>query len=361
MFLRMLAPMSSGDTRHRVEFRLGGRETRTQYGGSFRTLREARERQRWITGELAARRIPDLSAVADPVQAPTLTVAAEAWLASRLDAAEATKAQHRTSINRCTRVLGSKRIDMITPQDVAAMVGTLHDGGTARESIRKSLNAMSMCLGFHGIEPNPARDKVHVKLPRADIAELTPPTCEHVLAVHRLLPERYRLPLLVLDATGMRVGELAGLAWGDVDEPRGRWRVSAAVTKTRSARWVIVPPVVFDAVCRLVPRDDRVADRPVFQGFGADRFRTAITRACVAAGVPTFSPHDLRHRRISLLHLGGVPWARIGEQVGQRDLSTTANTYSHVLPDETEIAYAELLAQPAEAAKSEVGTKVGTR
>ena len=49
------------------------------------------------------------------------------------------------------------------------------------------------------------------------------------------------------------------------------------------------------------------------------------------AGVPLFSPHDLRHRRISLLHLRGVPWARIGEFVGQRNLAVTANTYSHVL------------------------------
>jgi hypothetical protein len=29
-----------------------------------------------------------------------------------------------------------------------------------------------------------------------------------------------------------------------------------------------------------------------------------------------FSPHDLRHRRISLVHLRGVPWARIGASVG---------------------------------------------
>src|ERR1700730_3736532 len=55
-------------------------------------------------------------------------------------------------------------------------------------------------------------------------------------------------------------------------------------------------------------RQDRVPDRRVFQGFGGDRFRTALTRACTAAGVPAFSPPDLRHRRISLLHLGGVPW-----------------------------------------------------
>jgi hypothetical protein len=31
-----------------------------------------------------------------------------------------------------------------------------------------------------------------------------------------------------------------------------------------------------------------------------------------------------RHRRISLLHLAGVPWARIGEYVGQRNFAVTA-------------------------------------
>jgi integrase len=78
----------------------------------------------------------------------------------------------------------------------------------------------------------------------------------------------------------------------------------------------------------------------VFENVSADRLRTAISRACTAAGVPVFSPHDLCHRRISLLHLGGVPWATIGQAVGQRDLAVTANTYSHVLTDETDLDYA---------------------
>jgi len=56
-------------------------------------------------------------------------------------------------------------------------------------------------------------------------------------------------------------------------------------------------------------------------------------------------PHDLRHRRISLLHLRGVPWARIDEFAGQRNLAVTANTYTHVLSDETELDYEELLAR----------------
>ena len=182
-----------------------------------------------------------------------------------------------------------------------------------------------------------------MRLPREERPEISSPTRENVLAVHRLLTPGQRLPLVVLDPTGMHVGELERLTWGDVDEPRGRWRVSQVVAKTRRGRWVNVPPVVFGAVLKLCPRDDRSPARRVFQGFGADRFRTAISRACVAAGVPVFSPHDLRHRRISLMHLVGVPWTRIGEQVGQRDLAVTANTYTHVLSDEAELDYARIL------------------
>jgi integrase len=141
----------------------------------------------------------------------------------------------------------------------------------------------------------------------------------------------------------MRVGELEALAWGDVDEPHQRFRVSASVSKSGTARWVELPPVLFEAVMVLVPRDDRVAARPVFQGFGADRFRTALTRSATADGVPAFSPHDLRHRRVSLLHLAGMPWARIGELVGHGDIVTTARTYTHVVADEAELDYAGML------------------
>lgn len=69
-------------------------------------------------------------------------------------------------------------------------------------------------------------------MPREEADELTPPTAKHLEAVFRLLPSQYRLPLLVLDACGMRVGELERELWGDVDEPSACWRVQRAATKT---------------------------------------------------------------------------------------------------------------------------------
>jgi len=331
-----------GGTTYRVLYRLGGRESTPKHGGSFRTMREATVRRNWLAGELAAMRVPDILLLDASAAAPTLASVAVTWLASRIDVAEGTMATYRVNLGRILARLGTSRIDGITAADVAELAGDLAAEGLARESIRKTLVTFSMVLDFGGVTPNPVRDK-SVKLPREVRPEINPPTAEHVLAVHQLLPSKYRLPLLVLDSTGMRVGELEQLTWGDIDEARGRWRVSQAISKTGRARWITLPEPLFRAVLDLVPRDDRAGPARVFLGVTADRFRTAIARACTAAGVPAFSPHDLRHRRISLLHLGGEPWARIGEHVGQRNLAVTANTYTHVLVDEREIDYAELV------------------
>lgn len=334
---------SSGAVRYRVRYRVGGAESPARYAGLFRTKREARIRQAWVLSQLAAMRVPDFELLAGEPGAPTLREAAERWLSSRIDVAENTKGNHRSAVAAIVPLIGSRRVDAIDAADVAELVVRLCET-RRRETVRKMLLVLGMIFDHAGVTPNPARDRTAVKLPFERKAEVVPPAADHVRAVHDVLPTRYRLPLLVLDATGMRLGELEGLTWGDVDESRSRWRVSQAVSKTGRARWVSVTPVVFEAVMALVARDDRTPARPVFQGFGGDRFRTAVTRACTAAGVPTFSPHDLRHRRISLLHLGGVPWARIGEHVGQRNLAVTANTYSHVLADEAELDYADLLA-----------------
>ena len=83
-------------------------------------------------------------------------------------------------------------------------------------------------------------------------------------------------------------------------------------------------------------------EQPRFPEVSAARLRMAIARACKASGVPVFSPHDLRHRRISLLHRQGRSWAEIARFVGQRKLSITADTYSHVMSDGAEVEYASL-------------------
>jgi integrase len=202
-----------------------------------------------------------------------------------------------------------------------------------------------MVLDHAGVSPNPARDRIVVKLPRSEVEEPNPPTAAHLEAVYRLIPSKHRLPFLFLDWSGARVSVIDRTLVGDYDEQRRRVRLRKATTKTRSALWIELHPVLAEQIERqLGPREDRDPEARLFAESGADALRTSIAKACRAAAIPLFSPHDLRHRRISLLHLRGMPWARIGEQVGQRNLAVTANVYSHVLTDERELDYAGMLA-----------------
>jgi integrase len=158
------------------------------------------------------------------------------------------------------------------------------------------------------------------------------------------MPSSFRLPLLWLDWSGARVASVDLMNVGDYDETQRRLRMRASTTKTRQALWVELPDVLADALEQtLPPREDRDLDAPLFRDVTSDRLRTAIGRACKASGVPVFSPHDLRHRRISLLHRQGRSWAEIARFVGQRKLSVTADTYTHVLADDAELDYRQVL------------------
>jgi integrase len=332
----------SGKIRYRVEYRLGGRESASRYAGSFTTQRDALARKAFVAGELAACRVPNLDLVGASANIVTVRTLAERWKASRVDVAAGTMQTYDVALGRIIPRLGTRDAAKLSAQMIADMVGELHAAGLKKQTIRKTVSVLAMVLDHGRIEPNPARDRLTVKMPREERRHVEPPTADHVEAVLRLLPSKYRLPVCVLDATGMRVGELEALTWGDVDEPRGRWRI--ATSKTGRPRWVTPPEPLYRAVLALVPRDDRVPERPVFQGVTGDRLRTALTRACTASGVPAFSPHDLRHRRVSLLHLGGMPWARIGEAVGHDDITTTSRVYTHVVADERELDYETMVA-----------------
>ncbi len=331
--------------RFRVMFRLGGRESCPRYGGSFASIREAKTRRDFVAGELAALRVPDLTALDRAVARPTFEQAARNWQAARVDVAEATRMQHRIQLDKLLPLIGPRRLETLTAQDFIDVVARLHAAGTARETIRKTVGAGAMVLDHAGISPNPARDR-SIKLPREEPEEINPPSAEHVETVYRLMPSKHRLPLLWLDWSGARVSSVDLTLVGDYDEQRRRLRLRAATTKTRKALWVELHPALADALeTRLGPREDRDLNARLFADSGADALRTAIAKACKAAGIPLWSPHDLRHRRISLLHLRGEPWARIAEFVGQRDLTVTANTYTHVLTDETELDYKALISR----------------
>jgi integrase len=107
---------------------------------------------------------------------------------------------------------------------------------------------------------------------------------------------------------------------------------------------------LFDILLDTCPPDDRNTDRRLFEwphdvGHPRQKVEKAMAKACKTAGIPHYHPHDLRHRRITLWHGQGIPAREIGERVGQRQVSTTLDIYTHVMPlDEVPIAaYRRLL------------------
>jgi integrase len=180
-----------------------------------------------------------------------------------------------------------------------------------------------------------------VKLPAATSAEVSPPTAREVVAILSDVVERFVLPIVTMEQTAMRVGEVCSLPWGDVDVAGARLRLSRERTKTRHPRWVQVPEWLMAVIAEACPLEDRAAGRLVFRDVNENSIRATMARACRNAGIPVYSPHDLRHRRASLWHGQGVTVREFMDRGGWKRSEIAIDTYTHVMPLE-EIDQAEL-------------------
>ena len=276
----------------------------------------------------------------------TLRQLAPRYEASRIDYADETAKNLKSHLKRILERFGDREPQTITwgeCQELAAAWGeTLKPA-----SVSRYFRTFRLLLDFAGVEPNPARDK-RVKLPTIVEEEPNPPTAKQFLAILDAIPSRWPLPLVMIEQTAMTVGETASLAWGDVDVAESKFRLKRRNVKgahSARARWVQVPRWSMDVVEDTCAFEDRIAERVVFAGFTADAAKNAMARACKAAGIPHFHPHDLRHRRISLWHHQGIPARQLAERAGHSRPSMSLDVYSHVLMDEAEATTAELLAR----------------
>jgi integrase len=340
---------SAGTIRHVVRYRLGGRAYPIVHGGSFATQREARTRRDLIAGELAAGRNPAiaLEQLKSPqVTAETLRQLAPRYEASRIDYATETAKNLKSHLKRILERFGDRDPASISWAECQELAAAWSEE-LKPSSVGRYWRTFRLLLDFAGVDPNPARDK-RVKLPTIIEEEPNPPTAKQFLAILDAIPARWPLPLVTIEQTAMTVGETASLAWGDVDVAESRFRLKRRNVKgARSvrARWVQVPRWLMDVIKATCPFDDRTAERRVFPGFTADAAKNAMARACKAAGIAHFHPHDLRHRRISLWHHQGIPARQLADRAGHSRPSMSLDVYSHVLMDETEATPDELLSR----------------
>jgi integrase len=322
-----------GGRRYVVRFRLGGRAYPIQHGGAFPTMKEARARRDLIAGELANGRNPaDLlrSMVATSPRGETLSHWRDRYLESRIDVDANTTKNYRSALKKACERFGDRDPQELTASDIAEWVSGLaesHKPGT----VQLYLIAFRLLLDYADVDPNPARDP-RVKLPKRVREEPQPPSSEHLLAILDAMGEKYRLLFVTIEQGALRLGEAVNLKWGDVDAAGLRLRLPRSATKRDKARWIYLPEWLMDAIEATCPHEDRVPDRRVFQGITEASSYQAMLRACRNAKVPHYSPHDLRHRRISLWHQSGVPARDLAERAGHSRPSMSLDVYSHVMP-----------------------------
>lgn len=155
---------------------------------------------------------------------------------------------------------------------------------------------------------------------------------------------------LVALATGLRIGELAALSWGDVELERGLLTVRRTMTKTIEGREILgsttkskrprvvpLPEIAIVALRILRERWPGIGEAPVFATARGRRWRTDTLRArfaaaCAAAGVPRLTPHGLRHSAKTWMEEAGLAAKALQAILGHTDVATTMR-YGAVTPE----------------------------
>lgn len=165
--------------------------------------------------------------------------------------------------------------------------------------------------------------------------------------------------------TGMRLGEVLGLRWQDIDFETGHIRVQQVLQRLPGQGFLVLPPKT-ERSRRQIAMSPTLADmlrkakkeqaehrlrygkdyqdldlvfchpdgRPFDPSVVSQRFR----RLADSLGFHGVRFHDLRHTHATLLLAQGVHPKVVQERLGHQSINITLDTYSHVLPGLQEFA-----------------------
>lgn len=285
--------------------------------------------------------------------------------------------------------IGQKRLRTLTPSDVATMVRKLGtdyerrrspDGeirlGVAPHTQRIARSVLRRALRWAEQEGTVSRNVASiahgVRIDAAEGRTLTPEQARALLT--SLDGHRLEAAFTVALSLGLRLGELLGLAWSDIDLTAKPPRLTVARalkridghglllqdTKTRSSRRTVHLPAQVAASLKahrkrqlaeqlqtgaewtaLPLGTDLVFRTPFGTAIDPANFRHICYRVTDAATLGEWSPHELRHSCASLLIAQGVPLKVISELLGHSSIRITADVYGHLMePSKAEAAEA---------------------
>lgn len=148
-------------------------------------------------------------------------------------------------------------------------------------------------------------------------------------------PDFYNMVLFTL-RTGVRVGELMGLKWGDIDFEKKvvtikRSLVNGIMGSPKSNKERSIP--LSDDIYTILKKNKELKDNYIFSDKIVSRFslNRALKKACKRAGVEVRGWHDLRHSFASKLANNGISLQIIQTLLGHSDLKMTQR-YAHLEP-----------------------------
>lgn len=154
------------------------------------------------------------------------------------------------------------------------------------------------------------------------------------------------MPLVLLAMnTGMRRGELFGIAWDNVNLPRALLTIPAGIAKSRRARHIPLNAEAVDVLARWKAQHGGHKAKglvfPSAEGGRMNNVNKSWAAVTTAAELPDFRFHDLRHHFASKLVMAGVDLNTVRELLGHADIAMTLR-YAHLAPDKLADAVARL-------------------
>lgn len=229
---------------------------------------------------------------------------------------------------------------------------------TVRDTATTLGMALDRAVRLDIIPTSPAE---HLDLPRVPRRAMAVWSDEEVRRVLDAAGETEDAAFWVLAVMlGLRIGELIGLRWSDIDLAAGRLTVARTMThdeqrrqyigettKTPASRRTITLPLPCQAAlvthrrrsaeARLALGDLWEPEDAVFHsGTGGHwksdrRYRRLLRALCAAADVPVIRVHDLRHTSATHMLRAGIPIPTVAHILGHASASITLSTYAHVL------------------------------
>jgi integrase len=196
------------------------------------------------------------------------------------------------------------------------------------------------------------------RIPRGTSRALTIEEVQKLLETCR--GKRYEVGFVLLVETGMRLGELLGLRWEDVDLDGGQLSIYQTLS-TLNGKIVLDEPKTVSsrrpyelspqAVKALKSHQARQGAERLAMGtwwtpsglvlatdFGTpvdpSNFRRVFRRVTEEAGIDSCHPHELRHTAASLMLSRGVPLHVVSDVLGHSSITVTKDVYGHLVAGE---------------------------